>query len=66
MKGYKVVAKFGSNTVKFELPLGVPQENLNEALKSARKMAEEAFGIQPPMNFPDTLKVTVEEYYSDD
>lgn len=66
MKGYKVTARFGKDTIKFELPLGIPQESLNEAYLSARKLGAKAFGFQEgDMLHPDTLTVTVTEYYED-
>jgi len=65
-KGYKVSAKFGKDTIKFELPIGVPQETLNEAWMSARKIGAEAFGFKlQGMICPETLEVMVQEYYED-
>lgn len=64
MKIYKVTAKFGKDTVKFDLPLGVPQETHNEALQSARKLGAEAFGFEyNRMAFPDTLSITIQEHF---
>ena len=65
MRSYKVTASFGSNTIKFGLPIGCRQETLKEALESARKIAREAFGFEEEMTFPDTLKVTLAEYYEE-
>lgn len=63
MKGYKVTAKFGPDTIKFELPIGAKQESLAEALQSARKLASEAFGLKEPLLYPEALTVTIQEYY---
>jgi len=57
---HKVIAKFDPDTVKFELPVSAKQDTLNEALRSARKCAVEAFGLHWPLSTPDALKVTVE------
>lgn len=66
MRGYKVTARFGRDTIKFELPIGVKQETLNEALESARELGAEAFGhVLKDMLHPDTLSVTVQEYFED-
>lgn len=65
MRGYKVVAKFGKDTIKFELPLGVPQETLKEAHQSARKLGAKAFGLALPLLHDETLAITMTEYYED-
>lgn len=65
VKGYKVTAKYGSNTIEFELPIVVKQESLKEALESARDIAADAFSLNKPLLYPDTLQVTIQEYYED-
>lgn len=65
MKGYKVTAKFGSDTVKFDLPIGVKQETLADALHSAREIAYDTFEIRRPIMYPETVLVTITEYYED-
>jgi len=62
VKCYKVTARFGSDTVKFNLPPGLPQATVNEALVSARIESAKAFGFEyRRMVYPETLKVTVTE-----
>ncbi len=65
MRGYKVTAKYKGDTIKFDLPIGVPQETLNEAYESAKKQARTAFGLEKQTMFADAPKVTIEEYYED-
>lgn len=65
MRVYKVAATFGSDTVKFSLPVGCKQETLAEALLSARKLGAEAFGLREPLVYPEALKVTITETFED-
>ena len=66
MKIYKVTAKFGNDTVKFDLPLGMPQETHKEALDSARIVGARAFGHEyKDMTYPETLRITIDEKYED-
>ncbi len=66
MRGYKITAKFGKDTIKFELPIGYNQETLNDAWKSARIASAKAFGFEyDKMTRPDAIEVTVQEYFED-
>lgn len=59
MRGYRVTAKHGNDTIKFDLPIDCEQDTIGEALISGRKMAMEAYGLV----IPDYLKIVVEEVY---
>ena len=63
MKGYKVIAKSGNDTIKFELPIGCKQDTLREAWQSARAQAKEVFGASQTI-MPSDLSVTLIEYYT--